>query len=155
MLAWKNSSSRKNNSDSEILLLLFQKIKIMDTNVNVINWFEVSVDNIMRATKFYETVFNIKMEVMEMMGMKMAMFPYEQGSGKLSGALVQSDMHKPSMDGVKVYFNCNPDMSDVLSRIESAGGKITMPKTKIGDNEGHMAFFIDTEGNNVALHSQN
>jgi len=126
----------------------------MDAKVNVLNWFEISVSNIMRAKKFYESVFNIQMEVMEMMGMKMAMFPYEESGGKLSGAIVQSDMHKPSMDGVKVYFNGNPDLSETLSRVESAGGKITMPKTPIGEN-GFMAFFIDTEGNTVALHSQN
>jgi len=28
-----------------------------------------------------------------------------------------------------------------------------MPKTKIGDDVGYMAFFIDSEGNLVALHS--
>ena len=126
----------------------------MDATTNILNWFEVSVADINRAQKFYETVFNVKLETMEMMGMKMAMFPYAQGSGKLSGALVQSDMHKPSADGVKVYFNGNPDLSDALSRVEKAGGKIVMPKTSIGDEMGHMAFFIDSEGNNIALHSQ-
>jgi predicted enzyme related to lactoylglutathione lyase len=39
--------------------------------------------------------------------------------------------------------------------VEAAGGQITMPKTFIADNVGHMAFFIDTEGNSVALHSNN
>ena len=126
----------------------------MDTTTNVLNWFEVSVANIDRAQKFYEAVFNIKFETMEIMGMKMAMFPYVPGSGKLSGALVQSDMHKPSADGVKVYFNGNPDLSDALSRVEKAGGKIVMPKTSIGDEMGFMAFFIDSEGNQVAMHSQ-
>ncbi|HYV90475.1 MAG TPA: VOC family protein [Chitinophagales bacterium] len=127
----------------------------MDAKVNVLNWFEISVANIMRARKFYETVFNIQMETSEMMGMNMASFPYEPMGGKLSGALVQSDMHKPSPDGVKIYLNGNPDLSDALSRVEAAGGKITMPKTKIGDDIGHMAFFLDTEGNHVGLHSQN
>ncbi len=88
-----------------------------------------------------------------MMGMQMAFFPYENMSGKLSGALVQGPMHKPSADGVKIYLNGNPDLSVALGKVESAGGKITMPKTKINDDIGHMAFFIDTEGNGVALHS--
>jgi len=126
----------------------------MDTTTNTINWFEVPVTDINRAKKFYESVFNIEMgEPMEMMGMKMVFFPYEEGSGKLSGGLVQGPMHKPSMTGVIIYFNGNPDLSDALGRIEKAGGKVTMPKTAIGEN-GFMAFFIDTEGNNVALHSQ-
>ena len=33
-----------------------------------------------------------------------------------------------------------------------AGGTLVMPKTSIGPN-GFMAFFIDTEGNCVAMHS--
>jgi hypothetical protein len=40
-----------------------------------------------------------------------------------------------------------------LDRIESAGGKIYQPKTKISDEHGFMGVFIDTEGNRVALHS--
>jgi predicted enzyme related to lactoylglutathione lyase len=126
----------------------------MDASVNILNWFEISVSDIARAKKFYETIFSIQMEEMDMMGMKMVSFPYDYMNGKLSGALVQSDMHKPSVDGVKVYFNGNPDLDVALSKVEAAGGKIIMPKSKISDDIGHMAFFIDTEGNAVALHSQ-
>ena len=127
----------------------------MDSNVNTLNWFEISVSDMARAKKFYETVFGIQMQEMEMMGMKMAMFPSENMNGKVSGSLVQGPMHKPSMDGAKIYFNGNPDLNSALGRVEAAGGKITMPKTKIGDDIGHMAFFIDSEGNAVAMHSSN
>jgi len=127
----------------------------MDSSANILNWFEVSVSDIARARKFYEAIFSVQLEEMDMMGMKMASFPYDPMSGKLSGALVQSDMHKPSADGVKIYFNGNPDLDVALSKVEAAGGKITMPKMKINDDIGYMAFFIDTEGNAVALHSQN
>ena len=67
--------------------------------------------------------------------------------------LVQSPDHIPSKEGSKIYLNGNPDMNPVLERIESAGGKIMMPKTDIGGDNGYMAFFIDTEGNLVGLHS--
>ncbi|MFB9842814.1 VOC family protein [Mucilaginibacter ginsenosidivorans] len=127
----------------------------MDSTVNVLNWFEISAADIARAKKFYETIFSITMDEMEMMGMKMAMFPYDPMSGKLSGGLAQSDMHKPSADGVKVYFNGNPDLDTVLLKVEAAGGKVTMPKSKISDDIGYMAFFIDSEGNTIGLHSQN
>jgi len=126
----------------------------MDASANILNWFEISVSDIARAKKFYETIFSIQMEEMDMMGMKMASFPYNPMSGKLSGALVQSDMHKPSADGVKVYFNGGSDLNEALSKIEGAGGTIAMPKTKINDDIGYMAFFTDTEGNAIALHSQ-
>ena len=127
----------------------------MDGKVNIINWFEVSVSDMARAKKFYETIFSIEMNEMVMMGMKMAFFPMEMGNGKVSGALVQGQYHVPSMDGAKVYFNGNPNLDEALSKVEAAGGKVTMPKMKIGDNEGYMAWFADTEGNSVALHSIN
>jgi len=124
----------------------------MTNKENSLNWFEISVTDIQRATRFYEKVFRIKMEPQEMMEMKMAFFPWAPGSGKATGALVHSNAHKPSADGAKIYLNGNPDLSDALSRVESAGGKITLPKTKIGEF-GYMAFFIDSEGNSVGLHS--
>ncbi len=125
----------------------------MTTQENSLNWFEISVSDIKRASQFYETIFSIKMDHMEMMGMKMAMFPFDDKSGKASGCLCLSDMHTPSMDGVKIYLNGNPDLNSALSKLAAAGGKIVMPKTKISDEVGYMAFFIDTEGNSVGLHS--
>ncbi len=125
----------------------------MDGSVNIINWFEISVSDITRAKKFYETIFSIEFQQIEMMGMKMAMFPADNMNGKVSGALVESAMHKPSADGAKIYFNGNPDLDEALGKVEAAGGKINMPKTKINDEVGYMAFFTDTEGNAVALHS--
>ena len=125
----------------------------MDGTVNILNWFEISVNDIARATKFYETIFDVKLEQSEMMGMKMAFFPAENMNGKVSGGLVEGPMHKPSADGAKIYFNGNPDLGVALSKIEADGGKVTMPKTHISDDIGYMAFFIDTEGSGVALHS--
>ena len=88
------------------------------------------------------------------MKMQMAYFPAVPGSGKASGALVKSGFHKPSKEGCVIYLNANPDLTAVLEKIEAEGGKILMPKTKITDEVGYMAFFEDTEGNSVALHSQ-
>ena len=127
----------------------------MTNKENSLNWFEISVTDIKSAKKFYENVFGIQMDQKEMMGMQMAFFPFEDMNGKVAGGLVQGPMHKPSPDGSKVYLNGNPDLSQALSKVEAAGGKILMPKTKISDDIGHMAFFTDTEGNTVALHSNN
>ncbi len=125
----------------------------MTSKENSINWFEISVTDIKRAKTFYESIFGIEMPQQEMMGMQMAFFPSEDMNGKVSGSLVQGPMHKPSADGAKIYLNSNPDLSNSLSKIEAAGGKILMPKTKISDDIGFMAIFADTEGNHVALHS--
>lgn len=124
----------------------------MNSKTNSLNWFEIPAVDIKRAKKFYETVFGITMEEMEMMGMQMAFFPMEDGSGKANGGLCKSDMHKPSKEGCVIYLNADPDLSVALGRVEKAGGKVTMPKTDIGSN-GFMAFFVDTEGNQMAMHS--
>ena len=124
----------------------------MSPETNAINWFEISVTDISRAKKFYESIFEIQMEEMEMPGMKYAMFPFDPMKGKVAGGLAQSPMHTPGTTGSIIYLNANPDLQKVLDRIEKAGGTITMPKTSIGQN-GFMAFFMDSEGNAMALHS--
>ena len=117
----------------------------MDKNSNSLNWFEIPATDISRATKFYEAIFDHKMTG----------FPSEMGNGKANGALVQGPMHKPSMDGAVVYLNADPSIDKVIGKIESAGGKMLMPKTQISPEIGYMAFFVDTEGNRMALHAQN
>ena len=125
----------------------------MTATENSLNWFEIPATDISRAKKFYESIFDIQMHEQEMMGMKMAFFPAENMNGKVSGGLVQGPMHAPSAQGVKVYLNGNPDLSLALGKVEAAGGTVQMPKTHIADDIGYMAFFTDTEGNSMALHS--
>ena len=126
----------------------------MSSETNALNWFEIPANDISRAKKFYESIFEIKMDEMEMPGMKYAMFPFDPTKGKIAGGLAQSQMHTPGTTGSIIYLNANPDLQIVLDRIEKAGGKSTMPKTSIGQN-GFMAFFTDSEGNTMALHSNN
>ena len=126
----------------------------MDNTTNSLNWFEIPVNDIERGKKFYETIFGIQMEIQEMDGSKMAFFPWKPGSGKATGGLAQSPNHKPSMEGTIVYLNANPKMDGVLAKVEGAGGKVTMPKMSIGEH-GNIAFIMDTEGNNIGIHSEN
>ena len=126
----------------------------MSKNTNALNWFEIPALDTARAKKFYEAVFQIEMSTMNMMGMDMTFFPAsDEPNGKVSGALVKGDMHKPSMDGAVVYLNANPDIQSVIDRIIPNGGQVLMPKMFISDDIGYMAFFADTEGNRVALHA--
>lgn len=126
----------------------------MDASTNTLNWFEIPVTDMERAIKFYSTVFDISLESLEFGGMPMAFFPYEPNSGKLSGALIKSEMHVPSAsDGPVLYLNADPDLADSLGKVEAAGGSIIMPKTQISEENGYMAFFVDTEGNRMAMHS--
>lgn len=126
----------------------------MNTETNSLNWFEIPVTDFYRARHFYQVVFSIHMEEANIMEMQMAYFPGTPGNGKVFGALVKSDYHQPSLNGTIVYLNGNPDLQMVLDKVESEGGKILMPKTLITEEIGYMAFIEDTEGNRVALHSQ-
>jgi len=121
---------------------------------NAISWFEIPATDLDRAQKFYETIFGVSLIVMDFPSMKMRMFPLEDMMG-VGGAVVDSGgFHKPSAtDGPLIYLNANPDVQLVLDKIEAAGGTVMVPKTEISPEYGHMAVFIDTEGNRIALHS--
>ena len=126
----------------------------MNPNDNIVNWFEIPVENFQRAKNFYQIIFSMEMGDALVMNMQMAFFPSENGNGKVGGALVKSEMHKPNTEGVLVYLNANPDISAVLGRIEDEGGIIMMNKTSINEGAGFIAIFLDTEGNRIGLHAQ-
>ena len=119
---------------------------------NMINCFEIAVTDFERARNFYQTVFDIEMNVTEMQGYKMAFFPNEEGG--VSGAICYGEGYIPSGAGALLYLNANPDVNLVLDRTVQAGGKIIVPKTLIGEDAGYYAFIVDTEGNRLALHSK-
>ncbi len=121
---------------------------------NAISWFEIPTHDIDRAQKFYEAIFDMQMIPMDMPNLQMRMFPIEDPM-KIGGALVHNkEFYKPtSSDGPMIYLNANPDVQNILNRIEAAGGVIVVPKTEISPEYGHMAVFIDSEGNRMALHS--
>lgn len=122
---------------------------------NAISWFEIPTTDIDRAQKFYEAIFDMKMQPLNMPNIKMRMFPVDDPMTQIGGALVDSGgFHKPSAtDGPLIYLNGNPDVQKILDKVEAAGGKIMLPKTTISDEYGDMAVFSDTEGNRIALHN--
>lgn len=121
---------------------------------NAISWFEIPSSDLERATRFYESIFSLKLAPLDMPNIKMRMFPIEDMNG-VGGAIVDSGgFHKPSStDGPLIYLNGNPDLQQILDKVEEAGGKIMVPKTEISPEYGSMAVIIDTEGNRIGLHS--
>lgn len=122
---------------------------------HAISWFEIPTTDINRAQKFYETIFNIKMDILDLQQIKMRLFPLDNTMDGVGGTLVQTDgFHKPSAtEGPLIYLNGNPDLQVILDRTDGAGGKIMVPKTEISPEYGFMAVFLDTEGNRIALHN--
>ncbi|MDN5202850.1 VOC family protein [Fulvivirgaceae bacterium BMA10] len=119
---------------------------------NAVNWFELPVNNMERAIEFYNNILGINLSKASNGPMEMAMFAADHENYGACGALVKADGYNPADSGSIVYLNGGEDLSDPLNRVESAGGKVVMPKTSIGEN-GFIAHFIDSEGNRVALHS--
>lgn len=119
---------------------------------NTINWFEIPSADFDRAVRFYSTVFNVELHIENVMGVQSGIFP-NGDENAVNGAVVFSPNYEPSTKGSVVYLNVTGQMQAVLDRIEPAGGKIAMPPTDIGF--GFIAFFLDTEGNKVGLHSEN
>lgn len=123
---------------------------------NAVGWFEVPVSDMDRAIKFYETVFDFKMERNQMGPLDMAWFPWTQeGLGSPGSLVLHEEMYKPSTEGSLLYFTAHSgDLSNELGRVEAAGGKVLQPKTLITEDIGYMAQVLDTEGNRIALHSR-
>ena len=123
-------------------------------NTHAINWFEIPVADFDRAKKFYETIFAYQMPESQMGPARMGFLLYDFQGGGRGGAIVHNpEFYSPSKNGTLVYLNCEPDLQQVLDRVELAGGKVTMPKSDIGQGLGFWGLIEDSEGNRVALHS--
>jgi hypothetical protein len=118
-----------------------------------ISWFEIPAQQIERATTFYGQILDSNLHTTTIMGMKMAFLPAEENA--VSGALVEGEDYTPATNGALVYLNGGNDLNKIANRIDRAGGKLIIPKTKISDEFGYFAIFIDSEGNRIALHSMN
>ncbi len=119
---------------------------------NTINWFEIPATNFDRAVQFYSTIFNVQLHNELVMDVQSAIFP-GGGEESVNGAIVYGEHYAPSSTGSVVYLNADHQLDAILSRIEAAGGKILLPATDIGF--GFIAYFLDTEGNRVGLHTEN
>lgn len=130
------------------------KKKKMKTNPAV--WFEIYVEDMNRAKKFYETVLDVELQKLPMpdtldSDMVMMAFPSEMTAAGASGTLVKMSGFKPGAGGSLIYFG-SEDCSVEEKRIEKAGGKIHQSKQSLGEH-GFMVLAGDTEGNMFGIHS--
>ena len=120
---------------------------------NPVNWFEIYVSDIDRASAFYSKVLGKELQAVPSPGEgEMQMFPGEPGNPNCSGAIIKQPMSQPGPGGTMVYFQCD-DVANEAGRVAEAGGKVLMEKRSIGEH-GFIAMFEDTEGNHVGLHSR-
>lgn len=125
---------------------------------NVVGWFEIPVDDMDRAIKFYNHVFGWDLKKMPFWEKdEMAMFPIDMekdlpGSG---GMLYKGVNAKPGDSGTIVFFtsfsgNCEYE----LDKVKELGTEILMEKTEIPGGFGFMILVKDSEGNKIAVHSR-
>ena len=115
-------------------------------------WVEIPVSDIERATKFYGALLQSEFPIYDDGVRRTAMLTDTAGDAGVGASLTQSDNFLPSDKGPLVYIGAGDDLSEMLVRVEPAGGKIVNPKTAMGD-AGFYATIQDTEGNVLALHS--
>ncbi len=118
---------------------------------NPIVWFEIYVQDMERAKRFYETVLKVQLQKLESPGMEMWAFPMLMDAPGASGSLVKMEGVPSGGNSTLVYFTCT-DCAVEAARVPAAGGRVQQEKMAIGEY-GFIALAIDTEGNMFGLHS--
>ncbi len=114
-------------------------------------WFEIYVQDMNRARKFYETVLQGKLEKLDSPTIEMWTFPGDMNAPGAGGALVKIPGVASGGNSTMVYFGCD-DCAAEEGRVLKAGGRIEKSKFAIGQY-GFISLVIDTEGNMFGLHS--
>jgi predicted enzyme related to lactoylglutathione lyase len=120
---------------------------------NPVGWFEIYVQDMPRARKFYEALFDAKLAALMPPGGELEMWAWEgdQHSYGTPGALVKMKDAPSGGLGTLVYFMCE-DCAVHEARVPKLGGRIHRGKTSIGQY-GFITLAVDTEGNMIGLHS--
>ena len=122
-------------------------------DMNPVCWFEIYVQDMQRAKKFYEAVLQMNREKLPTPApdIEMWSFPMEMGRAGAPGTLAKMAGVPSGGNSVLVYFNC-ADCAVEAGRVAKAGGSIQKDKFSIGQY-GYIALALDTEGNMFGLHS--
>ena len=123
----------------------------MNGKPNPVGWFEIYVQDMPRAQKFYEATFAVKLQVLPSPIIQMLTFPMEPDVPGCPGSLVKCEGKASGGGGTIVYFTCE-DCAVEVARAVQHGGQIFKDKFSIGDY-GYIALIFDTEGNMIGLHS--
>ena len=127
-------------------------------SMNPVGWFEIYVQDIDRAQKFYESVLGVSMTDLPTPGtdpLKMKVFtpPGENAMERpgSTGTIVHMPGFPSGGNSTIVYF-MSPDCSIEEARVEAAGGKVFKSKFSIGDY-GFISLCNDPDGNMFGIHS--
>jgi len=125
--------------------------EVVPIRYNPVGWFEIYVQNLKRAKKFYESVFEVKLSKLNNPKLEIWGFPGDMKGWGAGGALIKMEGYPSGGNSTIVYFSCD-DCSRVEKRVVKYGGGIEKKKFSIGEY-GFISFVFDTEGNMFGLHS--
>ena len=119
---------------------------------NPVGWFEIYVQDSARAKAFYENVFALELDKLDMPDVEMWTFPMHEEAIGASGAIVKMEGRTSGGNSTMVYFSCE-DCAVEQGRVDANGGEVVMGKSSIGEY-GYIALVKDSEGNKIGLHSR-
>lgn len=122
-------------------------------NANAVGWFDLYVEDMDRASAFYEAVFRQRLETIDDPTGETLMraFSANMNAYGAGGALVKSSHARPGPGGTMVYFSVE-DCAVEEARVAAAGGRVLRTKFSIGQF-GWVTVCMDTEGNMFGLNS--
>lgn len=114
-------------------------------------WFEIYVQDMERAKKFYESVLHVTLAKLNTPEPEMWAFPMDMDGPGAAGALVKMEGFPSGGNNTLIYFSC-VDCAVEAARVAASGGRLQREKMSIGEY-GFIALACDTEGNMFGLHS--
>ena len=144
-------SFKRDTSRPEITMPTQMTETAKTRRANNMVWFELPVNNLERATEFYEAAFGTRLRT-DARFPGIAMFPRTNDEA-VTGALAETSAASPSTDGAIVYLNCDGDLDGVLKRAKAAGGEVLQEVAQLPGGMGWIAQVRDLDGNRVGLHA--
>ncbi|MBL4594908.1 MAG: hypothetical protein JKX68_14005 [Flavobacteriales bacterium] len=139
---------------------------------SAIPWIQIPANDLNRAAKFYETIFDASFFFEELNAIPHAVFKNNGGQKELiHGAIIELKDYKNSGQGTILFFDATGNFETIMELIVEGGGKIikektlitskennssfTIPNTYIDNKPGYYAHFLDSEGNRMGLYGTN
>ena len=114
-------------------------------------WFDIPVRDLDRAIRFYSAVLGTELKK-EQAGPGVSMATLPHADGFVGGCLLQNADARPSESGPLLYLNAYGRLDEAVKAVEMHGGRVLLSRHSIAPF-GFRAIVLDSEGNRLALHS--
>jgi predicted enzyme related to lactoylglutathione lyase len=125
--------------------------KVAPTSRHQVVWFDIPVRDLDRALRFYSAVLGAELKK-EQAGPGVSMATLPHADGFIGGCLLQNADARPSESGPLLYLNAHGRLDEAVKAVEMHGGRVLLSRHSIAPF-GFRAIVLDSEGNRLALHS--